>query len=92
MQEGCTIALIRVILMKLEPSRFSSHCMLIAVLALVAGIAVTVEAAVQHLGVRTIMAERAQNTIVMLLPSRETTLRLQLPLVPDAQSISLGKI
>ena len=52
--------------MNLEPSRFSSHCTLIAVLALVAGIAVTVESAAQQVGLRSIVAERAYNTIVML--------------------------
>jgi hypothetical protein len=58
-------------MMKLEPSRFSSHCTLIAVLALVAGIAVTVESAAHQVGLRAIVAERAQNTIVMLRPVQE---------------------
>jgi uncharacterized membrane-anchored protein len=92
MQKGYTIALIRVILMKLEPSRFSSHCMLIAVLALVAGIAVTIEAAAQQAGIRTIVAERAQSTIVMLLPRRETTARPAVHHAPDAQEFFLGEI
>jgi len=55
-------------MMKLEPSRFSFHCTLIAVLALVAGIAVTVESAAHQVGLHAIVAERAQSTIVMLRP------------------------
>jgi len=92
MQKGYTIALIRVILMKLEPSRFSSHCMLIAVLALVAGIAVTVEAAAQQAGIRSIVTERAQNTIVMLLPRRETASWPQMQEAPDVRDFHLGEI
>jgi hypothetical protein len=92
MQKGYTIALIRVILMKLEPSRFSSHCMLIAVLALVAGIAVTVEVAAQQVGIRTIVTERAQNTIVMLLPRKEKASWPQLEGARSVQDFHLGEI
>jgi hypothetical protein len=41
------------------------------VLALVAGIAVTVESAAHQVGLRAMVAERAQNTIVMLRPVRD---------------------
>lgn len=68
MQKWLPIALIRVNMMKLEPSRFSFHCTLIAVLALVAGIAVTVESAAHQVGLRAIVADRAQSTIVVLRP------------------------
>ncbi|HSP24885.1 MAG TPA: hypothetical protein VLQ65_06905 [Saliniramus sp.] len=78
--------------MKLEPSRFSSHCMLIAVLALVAGIAVTVEAAAQQVGIRTIVTERAQNTIVMLLPREETSARPPLSDAPALPEYFPGEI
>jgi|GEM_PF-6705086 hypothetical protein len=92
MQKWYSITLIRVILMKLEPSRFSSHCMLIAVLALVAGIAVTVEAAAQHVGIRTIVTERTQNTIVMLLPRKELPGKPPLLHAPDLPDVTLGEI
>jgi hypothetical protein len=92
MQQGYTITLIRVILMKLEPSRFSSHCMLLAVLALVAGIAVTVETAAQQVGLRTIVTERTQNSIVMLLPRKEAPGKPPLLAAPDLPHVMLGEI
>jgi hypothetical protein len=49
-QESSINELIRVSPMKPDTSRFSSFCAMIAVLALVVGIAVTVEAAAQQIG------------------------------------------
>ncbi len=90
MQKWYTITLIRVNLMRLEPSRFSSRCMLIAVLALVAGIAVTVESAAQHVGSRMIVTEHTQNTIVTLLARSEMPGKPQH--APDLPDVTLGEI
>lgn len=56
--------------MNLEPSRFSFHCTLIAVLALVAGIAVTVQSAAHHVGLRDIVVEQAGGVMVTLRPTQ----------------------
>ncbi len=92
MQKRYTIALIRVILMKLEPSRFSSHCMLIAVLALVAGIAVTVDVAAQQVGVRVTATERPLDAVVMLLPREQTPVQSLNTHGLDVQNFPLGEI
>lgn len=73
-------------------SRFSSYGTLIAVLALVVGIAVTVEAAAQQFGFSKNVAERTHGRIVMLRPIQPMLLEKGISFQSDRTEFSAGEI
>jgi hypothetical protein len=79
--------------MKSDFSRFSSFCVAIALLALVAGIAVTVEAAAQQIGARTVAAERSERPVATPFVVHEPVIeRIYLPLTDTDTDSVIGEI